>query len=65
MSKGIKKKKFARCRPENQSKGRRQRGGKERESGYHMDNKKTRASSTRERMIHQFKCGTQRQRPLK
>ena len=35
-----------------------------RESGYHRDDKKTRASSMTERMIHRFlKCETQRQRP--
>ena len=60
MSKGIKrKKKFARCRPENKSKGRQRGGGKKRESGYHRDYKKTRASSTRKKN-DTFKCRTQK-----
>jgi hypothetical protein len=44
MSKGKKKKKFARCRPENQSKGRQR---EKRESDITGIIKKTRASSTK------------------
>jgi hypothetical protein len=64
MRKGINEKKGKKSSQSVDQKFIQKRGGKERESGYHRDNKKTRASSTRERMIHRFlKFGTERQRP--
>jgi hypothetical protein len=62
MREGIKKKKSSQGVDQKISQKKRKK--RKRVRIYHRDDKKTRASSTRERMIHRFflKCGTQRQR---